>query len=459
MTAAVTLLLSVIAAGSCWSAFRFARERDEAERQTHIAVDAVGKAEKAIGLLTEVGERRLWDVPHLEPWQRDLLVTARDFYREFRLLREDSDEPALRFEAALAEKRIGDISALLGDTEKAKTAFRRSVERIRTLADESPGATRYSEHLGVVTNNLAEVHRNVGELADAERLYRQAIRLQTELKDNQPENPKNRRELARTYNNLGILLQETGRVEAARKQYDAAIELLKRLVADDASEPDYRSDLARVYNDLGNHLHDAAEDPAAIAAFGKAILLLRELIDQAQTADDYRFTLRDYRYKLGTVLLNRGNLMTSHDADRTEADLIESLDVLKRLSMEYRGVPLYRQRYADCLDSMATLLAQQNKLQASVATWEEACAVFEDLSKRNPKLHGYHAKLAMVLGSLGWAYQQQKELKKSQERLAQAVASCRKALELSPGNVQYQADLSHYEKILIEVGTELSNEQ
>jgi tetratricopeptide (TPR) repeat protein len=254
-------------------------------------------------------------------------------------------------------------------------------------------------------------------------------------------------------------LQETGREAAARKQYDAAIELLKRLVADDASEPDYRSDLAQAYNDLGNHLHDAAENPAAIAAFGKAILLLRELIDQAQTADDYRFKLRDYRYKLGTVLLNRGNLMMSHDADRAEADLTESLDVLKRLSMEYTAVPPYSERYANCLDSMATLLAQQNKPQESVATWEEACAVFEDLSKRNPKLHEYHAKLAMVLGNLGLALQQQKELEKSQQRLAQAVASCRKALELSPGNVQYQADLSHYEKILGEVGTELSNKR
>jgi len=450
LSGALALLLLVIAAGASMSAILIGRERDEAERQRARAVEALNKAEDAIKLLTVVGERRLQDVPHMEQWQRELLVAARNFYREVRLLHDDSEASALRYESAMAEKRIGDISALLHESDEAQAAFRSAAQLLRQLQTEAPLAANYPEQLGSVLNNLAEVLRATDQIEEAERLYREAIQLQTALKSRQPGHRHNRRELSRSHNNLGILLQETNRADQARTQYGVAIGLLEELVTEDATQPDYRSDLARAYNNMGNHLR-TTNVADAVAAFDKAIGLLRDLIKEARHDQGYLHALRDYRFKLGTILTNRGNDVMSSSLTEARQNLAEAGEILRSLTSEFPTVPAYKMAHANCLNSLGSLAYEQKDQVAMAASWEQARALLTGLVDEYDNVHEYEGKLGLVLGNLGWMHFEQGNLTKSCELLVQSLRHLEIATKLNPDNAQYRSDLEYYRGLLFRV--------
>ena len=71
----------------------------------------------ADGLLGEVADVDLADIPQMEPVRKRLLEKARASYQQF--LVQEGDDPRIRWGAARAQVRMGKIQALLGDVPKA----------------------------------------------------------------------------------------------------------------------------------------------------------------------------------------------------------------------------------------------------------------------------------------------------------------------------------------------------
>src|SRR5207249_9607452 len=91
---------------------RTAAQRRLAEANYQTALRAVDD------MLTEVAQEQLAPEPRMEKKRRARLAQARTYYEQF--LRHCGDHPGMRKEAALAHKRPGGISRLLGEHEQAR---------------------------------------------------------------------------------------------------------------------------------------------------------------------------------------------------------------------------------------------------------------------------------------------------------------------------------------------------
>src|SRR5262249_18764629 len=106
-----------------------ARRAEEAERKR--AEDNFAEARDAVRHLTDIGQRRLAHEPHMELVRRELLQAALGVNQRF--LARHGDRQNLRFQAALAHLRVGEIEAQLGRAGVAETAYHEAIGLLDAL--------------------------------------------------------------------------------------------------------------------------------------------------------------------------------------------------------------------------------------------------------------------------------------------------------------------------------------
>ena len=94
-------------------------------------LDALAAVEQ---MLTRVAEDKLVYVPQMEPIRRDLLLDALKFYQKF--LKKQGDDPQLRREFALAQRRVGRIHVQLGQYQDAERAYRDAIAMFDKLGPD-----------------------------------------------------------------------------------------------------------------------------------------------------------------------------------------------------------------------------------------------------------------------------------------------------------------------------------
>jgi len=107
-----------------------AAQRKRAEARSALARRAVDD------MYTQVAERWLADQPRMERLQREFLEKAREVYEE--LAAEAGQAPALRREAGVAYRRVGDVESRLGRQEQSERAYRRALTTAEQLSARDP---------------------------------------------------------------------------------------------------------------------------------------------------------------------------------------------------------------------------------------------------------------------------------------------------------------------------------
>ena len=134
----------------------------------------------ADGLLGEVADVDLADIPQMEPVRKRLLEKARAGYQQF--LVQEGDDPRIRWGAARAQVRLGEIQALLGDVPKAEATLRESAAELESLAKEDPSNVDYPPRPGADPFTVSGVLlKDANRFQEGEAKLREAIRLREEI--------------------------------------------------------------------------------------------------------------------------------------------------------------------------------------------------------------------------------------------------------------------------------------
>jgi tetratricopeptide (TPR) repeat protein len=412
LVAVSALAVLLLSGGGWWSWLQVRRaaeseatHRQRAEQSFRQALDAVDQ------MLTEVGAVDLADVPQVEPVRRRLLLKALDFFNDF--LKERGDDPAVRFEAARAHGRCGDVLALQGQPEEARSHYDQAV----ALLERMSAGSEQRRELGRNANNRGALLKKMGRFAEAEADYRRALVLRQGLADEFPDRPECRQELAATHYLLGALLApQRGRQKEAADDYAAARETQQRLAEDFPDEPEYQRDLARTLNNLGILQWEAGRREAD-DSFRQAEERQRGLVAKARHVPHYR-------RELARTLLNRGTLLESrHDAAAARKAFEEARDLLRRLANDYATVPEYRHELAGAYHLLGRLLRDQDQGQEAEAALNTAADLCRELRREVPLEPRYGRELGLVYLDLGI-------LQEDASRLREAEANYRRGLEV-----------------------------
>ena len=399
---------------------REARERQRAEENLSLAQQAVDV------MLTEVASEQLQNVPQMETIRQKLLAKARDFYGKFR--DQTPDDPALRLETALANKRLGDIFRLMGEVEDSEAAYRAGIRLLEELHGEFPAQPDYQRQLANTMNYLGVLYKKF-DRAKALETYGETIRLQSELVQGDPDNPLLRQELARSHYNRGILqTADADTAEAAQADFLAAMQHLEEVIADgeaDADLPAARQELARCHSNMAILYRTQGNLTAAQESYTQAIAMAEPLVAEYPARREFLKELALYYNNLSNLLVAERETSSIESARTINGQAVAIYEELAA------AVPEVRSDLGNIHHSRGVILAKLGQAADADAEFEEARAVFEPLVAQFADFPLYTDRLGNEL------YEQAKlryaDAQQAAERGAEEVASAayHKALALA----------------------------
>src|SRR5262249_45495321 len=149
-------------------------EREKRQKETALAEAEANLllARQAVDDIYRPVAAQLAVLPHMQPYQRDVLEKTLRFYQEF--AQPKSSNPAIRPEAASASLAVLGIKWHLGhrglDYEQA---YREEIAKLQQLAEELPSEPKRRAALAAACGHLANVLDHRGRREEAEKNFRQ----------------------------------------------------------------------------------------------------------------------------------------------------------------------------------------------------------------------------------------------------------------------------------------------
>ena len=124
-------------------------------------------------LLSMLDRKDLADVPRMSEVRRALAQQIEHYYKRF--LKEESTDPAVRFETARAYISLGILYETQGNLEEAEQARRKAINHFETLAADYREDAVYWKQLGHSHDYLAGQLERRGLIGPAAEEYRRGF--------------------------------------------------------------------------------------------------------------------------------------------------------------------------------------------------------------------------------------------------------------------------------------------
>jgi len=299
-----------------------------------------------------------------------LLGNLLSFYDQ--LAEQAGDDFRVRFQSAVATRRVGDIRQRLGQSDRAEREYVKAARKLDALRNTAAAGEQLCVELARVYNEIGNVRSARFEPASAYRAHEQALKTLEASDGAEAPSEEFRYELARTYFFLaGKYLRESvvgaespaetaSRRPAAfpspHRQYrQTAIELLEQLVEESPEAADYRFLLALCHRPLviGPMLE---RGPAASRGRQRALEILETLKEEYPQVADYRHELAaTYAWVHVSLFPWQGRSLASPKA---EEGLRKALDEAQWLTDHNPSSPYYGRSKALVLAKLAAVCEQ-----------------------------------------------------------------------------------------------------
>lgn len=414
---------------------RTEEQRRQAEVERERAEANFQKARRAVDeYYTKVSENKLLDVPGLQPLRKDLLQSARDYYKEF--LNDHAQDRAVRSEAAEAWYRLGLLSLAIGPSEEALDALQNSAVAYEALATEHPEEPRYRFKHAMCLNDIGLQQAKLGRPTEATKTHEECVRIREALAREYPSEVEYRKELAIGYRNLGQRRKEAGRDKDGMALKEKSRELYTALVREFPESPDYRNRLGGLLLEIGLDLQYQGRKEEAERTFKDTIELLEKLVRDKPKGLDYQSNVAAAYTHLGFLQVARTELEPGLDSTR------HALKFLETLVKENPALPGYRLQSAYGNQQIGSLLTELGREAEGLEASRRALALYEETAAKDPNNVYYQAYLAEGRQALGILLSQAGKPVEAAAEFEKARTMRQKLVDASPTNTDFQSDLA-----------------
>jgi serine/threonine protein kinase len=412
-----TLLLAALI--STWQAIRATRAETVATDLRAKAEANSKKARQAVDdMYTQVAEKWLAEQPQMEPLQREFLEKALKYYTEFS--QESSHDPAVRFEAARANRRAADIRKRLGAIEPAKKSYEETIVRLEALAAEFPGVPEYRQQLALALSKYAVPLGDMGDRSGrSEQLFRRVLAMQEKLAVEFPSDADYRRDLGSGQWHLAQVLggspASKQRSQERMSLYRSSLAIYQSLAAEFPAVPEYQGYVARGHLSLSRTVTRAKEDEAY---WRSALEIYEKLVADYPNVSLYRHYLAEAYWSV--------SVSSSLPPEESEQLLRKALVQQERLAAEFPAVMDYRYDLARTLRDLGSTASLLQRPKEGEDAYRRAAAILEKLLADAPTIDYYQSRLAGIYTELA-------QLLAKTDRRGQAEAVYQKSITLGEG--------------------------
>ena len=365
----------------------------------------------------------------LDPSRRALLGRAADYYERFADLAE-GDTP-LRFEAARARRRLGDVRRKLGDFDAAEASYHAAIDALDDLAGPAPGDPEVRSERSKARARLGALLAARADSKAASELLADALAEQEALAESGPESPADALDRARTRRELAEVAKLDGRHDEAEAAYKKAVADLERLVEADPTAVEPRRELADAADAYGVLLLLLGRESEAEANLRRAEGLLGPLLAELPTVPAVRDSLAKTSNSLGLLLREAGTPGEAADALR------ESLGQYERLAEDFPGRVDYRRALGRSLVNLGIIAQEAGRLGEAQGLYERAEPLYRGLVDEAPGLAKARRDLGRTASNLGTVLEKL-------GRPDDAEAAYRRAVEVDEALVREWPDVPDY---------------
>ena len=331
----------------------------------------------------------------MESVRRALLEKALGFYEK--LLVQEGDDPAIRFEAGRAYRRVGDLRSQLGENKRALAAYSSSIEILGSLVASRPSDLESRRELAERHLRLGRTLARTGRPQEAEREFRESIAMRRDIIERSSSEPDDRLAWAECQGALGTFLWKTGRLGEAREVYRRVRDVLERLVGDFPNNARYQSVLGAALNDLGCIVLEQSDKAEARAFFQQAVKHQQAALAVDPKNINYRIYARNHQENLALLLNGLGQQSEAQNSLR------ECIAIGAKLATDFPLMPRYREELAESYANLSVMLSSigPDRRAEAIDLCGQAVKLFQELVSGNPEVSRYRRGLAGVRNNLG----------------------------------------------------------
>jgi serine/threonine-protein kinase len=368
---------------------RTSRERDQARQNFNLARKAVDD------YLTRVGQNPLLKEQGLHELRQELLEQALGYYHEF--LRQHSEDPNLRVEAAAAHERVGGIFIELGRFSQALTAYDQALALIEPMVRERPSEPMVATAQVRLEAGRLQALRVGGSLPEAIATFDRLRSLGEALLLSRAGTKELPEVLARAYCTASVVLGETGGQRDALQAVLRAHELAERAIHEDSRDLSVVRTLLKVSIIASELLRDVGRINDARLVCEHAIAVGETLLHDHPRDIEGRIYLAQLEANLGTFEKGQGRPLQALGIIRSCADRLE------QLAHEHLLLVEVRLGWAIQLNEISQLQTDLRKYDEAEQSAQAAIDLFEQLSREVPSNSYYRVSAGRGYGSLGKA--------------------------------------------------------
>jgi eukaryotic-like serine/threonine-protein kinase len=377
-----------------------------------------------------------------DPWQLATLRDVQNFYERF--LKEQSREPALRRELAMAHHRIGDILKMKGEHLEAERAYERAIHHLDYLPANS-------EEAALLLGERAECQHDLGLLlyvssrfGEAERQYLAALECHRRLWGHYLSYGRSipaRLAEARVHHQYALLLRDTGRLESAEKHFESASLIRQELGENSRTNPGIRRAIAITDIDFSDLLMRMDRFEEAEQRSRDAAESLRQLITEVGAEGSLSPDYAEYRHELAGSLHNLGLVLAAKKPSEAEAAYREALVLRVQLVAQFSSRPDFRYELALCRLNLGVLYYGLKRPEAAEKEWQLSREEFVRLATDFQQAPVYTSKLAQVQNNLAALRADRGDLPAARDLLTSAVQLQRRAWEANKDHPSHRGQL------------------
>jgi tetratricopeptide (TPR) repeat protein len=426
---AFALIVAVAALGS--SNLRIQQEQQRTDEQKERAEANLRRARGVVDRMFTRVAQDLAHTPHMEKVRRALLVDALEFYQEF--LKENGTNTTLRYEAALAYIKVGDIHTSLAQYGQAEDAWRPAIALLERLTAEFPHVPEYRE-------NLADCHGELGLGLSRIRRLEQGIEerlkevdLREKLASDFPTVADYRRKLAIAHTDLANVFWPAERLQDVEHHCRQALIHWEKLRADFPELPEDRKGLAHIHHWWGSLLMETNRLPEAEQEFRKVLAIRERLVADEPRNDDYRSGLAHILDYLGQVLLQRrklgGEVVDPRLVGEAENHFRQSVRLYETLVEDFPDTPTHLKRLRLVYGNLSEALKQMGRVQEAFGALRRSISlegklVTHSSHRAGPRIRGGwgHYQLGCWLHEDGRAQEAADAFRQAKDRFEKQAA-------------------------------------
>jgi tetratricopeptide (TPR) repeat protein len=405
---------------------------------------AVKNLKNARNVIDQFGSQfagKLAKIPGAEGLRLDLWKETVKYYQDFidQTIHDptlDPDSPQLYASLALANSKIGELNALMGNKNDALNYHQTARSLWQRLVAQNPAAddlAEYRRNVALCDNNIGLLLADLGRSTEAIEALTATETAQRQLLDADPESTTLSLDLATTEQNLGYALRATQIDQAAAKLRESIERLEKLSVLTPKDETVLRT-LAASYNNLAS-LEEPTDARDAAVIYNKAVAIQEQLakLNHLYVAD------------LAKTFSNLGYLASlSGDWKSAEDNYHQAMELQEGLAKDSPADAAIRLDFAITCNNLGMAQSHERQFPGAEVSFVRAGDLEQQLLTAQPEDVQNLSNLGGVCNNLGMLYERQERWQDAEAQYVKAIAYQRHAYERAPASESIRELLSKH---------------